>query len=325
MRNVLQDGRHRMLQSLQEEYYTMKYDVDGKHYIALRLPGKGKYEVDVNFQFPSHDDGLSGGHTVAAYQIENLDTNTPAPFPQGLNKCWGVQPKFSGAGFEVLSPKSPIIETKGGKAIIKMKCPSKAWFPATYSLIKTSISKNTLTKEKYDGNVYGERNGSEATFYVNTPGKGEYKFSLSLKYEDDGDMLSGFREGACFLIKSETAAVDPLNVHAYSEIGGPNMQFYEMGLRSSSKCSTLKVIGDQAELKITKTKPASFHARLECVGIANNNVSRYLKEKANGDTTTYIVSPREPGVYTLKFYVAEEGISTRPYGGMYVIPYKVHL
>jgi hypothetical protein len=79
------------------------------------------------------------------------------------------------------------------------------------------------------------------------------------------------------------------------------------------------------QVKITKTKPASFHATPEGCGINSNVSSHFLTKKYKNDGTTYTVTPTSPGLYILKLYAAEAEVNMRGYAGMFVIPYKVKL
>ena len=181
---------------------VMLYAIKGnKVNVDVRLPGRGSYSLEILGELLTPEWPNEGKADVPVerlfwYKIDYDGAGKSDGFiPSGTGAEWGMTAHFQAAGFELIYPESPVIQTKDGMCQIQMRLPTSGVFPTFHRLHHDSANTSQLQPC-----VYGEKSGKFATYSIRCPYQGEYRFEIYYLPQRN-TTGSGYYNGAAFLIQ----------------------------------------------------------------------------------------------------------------------------
>ena len=305
-------------------YWTMAYVINKVAYIHVRCPSTGLYRLDISAKFEDkmYDKAIPQYFTCFQYLITNRFSGKSQPFPSEYQ--WGAAVNFLAAGFRIKEPTNVVINTKDGKAVVKIKLPSWGFVENTCHLsqvdVKQSSTSTSIKEIELDEWVYAEKCGDIATYYINCPKQGEYRFEMWAKYESGPT----FHSGAAFLIQSENPTnkiyKQPNEINILGRLAGPWDHMYNMGLTCSIVSSTIASDTEGNGVLIVKNlKQVSVFGKIKCAN--NPNCEKLLSTTKNNDDIIFTIKkPAIAGYYWLLLYANEKSSENHSCAGCFCFP-----
>lgn len=281
---------------------VMLYAIGNKVRVDVRLPGKGSYILKIlgkrlTPDWPNEGDDIP----IEKMFLYKIDCEASKPsegfIPSGSGSEWGMTTHYQAAGFQLISPQSPVIQAKDGTCRIQMRLPFKGIFPTFHRLHHPKANTNEL-----EPCVYGEKDGTKATYYIRCPYPGEYRFEILYKPAIDTGS-GGFYDGAAFLIKCQKPTRDAYCYTDCDKLGGPMPPFYtKFGLRAATPCSTLKAQDGKVKLVIEKTRPVNMFAQLH----SGKGEAKSVEKTNTNDATSFDIELPGKGYHFFQLFACEE-------------------
>ena len=307
------------------DHWTMTYVSNKTVYVYVRFPSMCLYRLDVSAQFEENmfDKNMSQSFLCFQYLITHKSSAQSQPFP--ANCEWGATIPFLAAGFSVIKPTNVVLNVKNGKAVVKIKLPSWGYVANTCHLRQVSTEQTnsslSIREIKLDECIYAEKCGCVATYYINCPNQGEYRFDMWAKYEP----ASSFHLGAAFLIKCENSCAQlykqPSEVNVLSRLAGPWADFFKMGMTCSTISSTLQSDAEgNGVLVIRNVRQMSIYGKIKCANYPNCDELLSTITNDTHDVTFKIKKPTIPGYYWLLLYANETPFESHRCAGCFCLP-----
>ena len=282
---------------------------DNEVTVDVCLPGRGSYSLKILGEVLTPNWPNEGKADVPVerlfwYKIDYDGAGKSDSFiPSRTGAEWGMTAHFQAAGFELIYPESPVIETKDGMCQIQMQLPTFGVFPTFHRLHHDSANTSQL-----QSCVYGEKTGNFVTYYIRCPYQGEYRFEIYYLPQRN-TTGSGHYNGAAFLIQCKETCKDAFCYTASEKLGGPLPVFYaRFGLRAETSDSTVKLRDGKADLTFQKTRPVKLFATLQ----AGKGKSTSVKETNTDDATTFHIEASGEGFHFFKLYACEANENSGP-------------
>ena len=278
--------------------------------IMTRFTEPGTYEVELWANIENGHAALKATEKVLHYSITN--TGRAKPLPRERDNQWGASRNFLDAGYLIVYPKSAIIKTSNGVAMIQVKLPTKGICP---NMLRLYHSDKQGKVTRCDDYVNAEQRGNMATYFVQCPEVGEYKLEVCAKYDTKTEGLS---VGAGFLIQCDTPAQNSIKFGNKSRLLGTNEHFHDLGFVTSAKSTTIHVRNGTARLRVKTTQPAEIFATLNKLG---SDSSEQLRGTQEGDLITFNINPTEKGLYAFELYASKPNIKNKGFAGRFLVSY----
>ena len=284
--------------------------------VLARFTRHGEYRVKVFGEVRLGHPALERTQCLLDYVIKN--SGRCRPLPVGASTMWGMRRDFLNAGFALLEPREPIIETINGKTTVRVKLPTEHYFPNKFQLI---YSDGEGGNETMTDCVLTKRERNVATYVVQCPFKGEYVLQLSTKYERPCHINEGFYIGATFLIICARPAHHVHHLDSGGSLMGTTPNFYDRGFVTSATSTVLRVRDGVARLRVKEKGNPRIHAQLVMSDKTHSKMSGLVRMKSSTFSvkTFEVELGSHRGIFILQLFVASELQSRFNYGGSFLV------
>ena len=211
------------LENLEDCGYTLLHRKEKEVSIVVRLPEAGLYVLKI-FGRPWNLKQVPQNYKSILIHMEYTivsEEGTHPPF-SGQSDIITPATEFIQAGFSVLYPDSPAIQTQHGRAVIQISAPQDSYLPLQTKL----IGAKNYDAESLERYLYMETSEGLITIYIFCPFPGEYLLKVNIPVG-----RKKMASGCTFLLKcNETNLPRAVFPKGQAWSYGPRAMFYSLGM-----------------------------------------------------------------------------------------------